>query len=95
MISNKVLALVQNAKDWLDKTENAKATFNGSPQSDALLRHLCTKFHIFKSTFNATEGAIQFNEGQRTVILYLLKLLNKDEKELQRYIEEQEERKQS
>ena len=55
-----------------------------------MLEHLKRKFFVRTTTFNPIPEVMAFNEGQRYVILTILSFLEKDQRELAKYLEQTE-----
>jgi hypothetical protein len=64
-----------------------KATFT-SPDGDLVLKHLMKTFNVYKPTFTTDPATTAFREGQRHVVLSILRFVCRDKEQIKKYIEE-------
>ena len=68
--------------------ENYKAVFD-TPQGQVVIKHLMKIGHVFEPSFTSGDPNITaFKEGQRHIVLSILRFLAKDQKELERIIQD-------
>jgi hypothetical protein len=64
-----------------------------NPKGRMVLKHLCREGHVLSSTFVAGDPyQSALNEGERRIVLSILKFINKNPDELLRQIEEEYQR---
>lgn len=68
-----------------------QATFT-SPHGEAVLANLMKDAGVFEQTFNSDPLLMSFAEGQRAVVLRILKILKFDIQKAEKLIKEQEEK---
>lgn len=77
-------------KDILDRLlrihDSYKAAFD-SPDGRRVLVHLCKKFNVTNPKFSINPYETAFKEGQRHVVMSILKFINKDHASLIEQIE--------
>lgn len=70
----------ERAKKQLELVAAYKATFSG-PVGEKVLLDLMSNHGVMSSTFDVDERKHAFQEGERNVVLRIMKLLGVDEKE--------------
>lgn len=72
-------------------TQEAYQRVFASPDGQIVMRHLMKKFNVASPSFvNGDTHATAFKEGQRHVVLSVLKFVNKDiNQEIKEYIEDE------
>jgi len=55
-----------------------------------VLHDLMKTFHIFHSTMDASAHEMAYNEGERSVVLRILRTINTDPSELEKVLNQQE-----
>lgn len=79
---------LQNLAGVIDLHEKYQGTFK-SPDGEFVLKHLMKIGHIYESTFVPGDPtATAFREGQRHIVLTILRGINKDTAELIKQIED-------
>lgn len=74
-------------KKKVARTMDYKRAF-GSEQGKRVLRDLISYHHLMGSTYSGNVNDMLFREGERAVILRILKILETDETQMQKLIEE-------
>lgn len=64
-----------------------KAVFN-TPDGDLVLKHLMKTFHVYRPSFSSDANVTAFKEGQRHVVLSILRFVCRDKEQLKKYMEE-------
>jgi hypothetical protein len=64
-----------------------RATFH-TPDGDLVLRHLMKSFHVYRPTFSSNAAEAAFKEGQRHVVLSILRFICRDPEQLKKQLEE-------
>jgi len=72
----------------LTRLNNAYKAVFSSPDGDLVLKHLMKTFHVYRPTFSSSATDTAFKEGQRHVVLSVLRFVCKDQEQLKKYIEE-------
>lgn len=66
-----------------------KNTFS-SEEGKAVLHDLMRTFHVLNSTMDSSTNEVMFKEGERSVILRILRTINTDANELEKILNEQD-----
>lgn len=87
-MSNLVKSVGQRIADMLHRHEDYKSTFD-TPHGERVLRHLMRVSGVTGSSFVAGDPhATAFKEGQRHIVMSILKFTKKDTEALIKQIEE-------
>ena len=61
-----------------------------SEEGKLVLHDLMKNFHVLHSTMDANPNEVMFKEGERSVVLRILRTINMDANELEKILNEQE-----
>ncbi len=86
MFGRKARTEKEVAIQQMEQIQQYQAVFR-SAAGKVVLRHLMTKHGVLKSTFATDPYQTAYNEGQRAVVLEIMKTLKIDIKELQSKID--------
>ena len=80
--------IVDNLKARINRHENYVATFQTAAGQE-VLRDMCKSFHVLGPTFVAGDPNLTaFREGQRHVVLSILRYVNRDTTAIIKQVEE-------
>jgi hypothetical protein len=77
----------QQVADTMRLNDAYKAVFK-TPDGDLVLRHLMKSFHVYRPTFSSNAADAAFKEGQRHVVLSILRFICRDANQIKKQLEE-------